>query len=67
MDRIARLEEKVKEQENTLIFQGQLVEKLEGQLQHSEGMVQELMSRINILSQPVYTHLPVQFVSPIPP
>ena len=38
-DRIARLEEKVKEQENTLLFQGQLVERLEGQLQHSEGTV----------------------------
>ena len=67
-DRIARLEEKVKEQENTLLFQGQLVERLEGQLQHSEGTVQELMSRIDILTQPVtLTHLPVQYVSSIPP
>ena len=31
-DKIGRLEEQVKEQENTLIIQGQLVEKLEGQL-----------------------------------
>ena len=59
-DRIARLEEKIKEQENVLLFQGQLVERLEGQLQHSEGTVQELMSRIDILTQPVtLTHLPV--------
>ena len=53
-DRITRVQEQVKEQENTLIIQGQLMERLEGQLQQSEGMVQELRSRIDILSQPVY-------------
>jgi len=60
-DRIARLDKKVKEQENTLLFKGQLVERLEGQLQHSEGTVQELMGRINILTQPVTLASPVSF------
>ena len=38
-DRITHLEEEVKEHETTLIIQGQLVKKLEGQLQQSEGTV----------------------------
>ena len=63
-DRIARLEEKIKELENVLLIQGQLSERLEAQLQHSDATVQELRGRIEILAQPVtLTHLPVQHVS----
>ena len=48
-----------------MIIQGQLVEKLEGQLQQQDGTIQELRNRIDILSQLVHDQLPVQFISPI--
>ena len=53
-DNIGCLEEQVKEQENTLIMQGQMVEKLEGQLKQMDGRIQELSDRIDVLSQPIY-------------
>ena len=59
-DRIARLEEKIKELENTLLIQGQQAERLGAHLQLSDVTVQELRERIKTLSQPVtLTQLPV--------
>ena len=66
-DKIECLEGQVNEQENALIIQGQMMEKLEEQMKQKDKRIQALSDRINVLSQPVYQEIPVQYISPISP
>ena len=62
----AHLELHEDKQENTLITQGKLVERLEEQAQQQAGTIQKLRNKIEILSQPVYHQLPAQYLYPVP-
>ena len=63
VDRIERLEKQVKSQETALISQERKLEDLEEVIRKRGDGIQAQNSKVDILSQPTYQEIPVQFVT----